>query len=397
MANGKPRVLFLYDFPIHGGGSGAYVKFLALRLIQAYKYDLAVALPDRQQIDPKIPQYSINLPQVPVFIGRPGLEKSKKYSDLTPMEIGDLYCTFIAETVKVVQDFKPDLINVHHVLIGAWVARYIRSIFGTKFILSSHGSCIHAISQDRRYFRLTRDSMWAANSVTVVSGDTRVKLLKMFGDTLDSKLRTIPGGVRFSFFPERKPQNLLKELVHKYGIDSTRVVLFTGRLISEKGVEYLIKAASKIRGQVVIIGDGPQKEKLVHLVEERKLPNVKMLGYIDHKYLLDMYYLASVFVSPSVWDDPMPLTIIEAMAAGLPVVVTRRGGFPIAVKDGLNGYFVKSRNATDIAEKVNKLLDNKDLRLRMGERARVVVSEKFTWTKIAARFDKLFRDVYLNR
>src|SRR3972149_11283548 len=86
----KKKILILYDFPLKGGGSGAFIKDLSLRL-QERGYDVAVALPDKAKIHPEIKQFSLNLPQIPVFIGRPGLEKSKKYSELSGEEIASIY------------------------------------------------------------------------------------------------------------------------------------------------------------------------------------------------------------------------------------------------------------------------------------------------------------------
>ncbi|KKT76569.1 MAG: hypothetical protein UW73_C0041G0002 [Microgenomates group bacterium GW2011_GWB1_44_8] len=387
----KTRILMLYDFPLKGGGSGAYVKYLSLRL-QEKGYEVAIALPDKQKVHKDIKQYYLKLPQIPVFISRPGLEGAKKYSQLTNKEITDLYFALLKGTINAVEDFKPDIINVHHAMLNSWVARYMRSLYNIKFVVTSHGSCLNAIAQDKRYFRLTRDALRAANAITVVSGDTKAKLIHMFhSPEISNKIRTIPGGVKWSLFSERKTKASLAELAHKYHIQKDRVVLFSGRLISEKGVEYLVKAAPKIRGQIVIAGDGPRKENLAALIASKKIQNVNFLGYIDHELLIKIYYLADVFVSPSVWDDPMPLTIVEAMAAGLPVVVTRRGGIPLAVKDNYNGFFVKLRNPEDIVEKVNILLDNKELRKKMGERGRKIVKEKFIWTKIAERFHNLFK------
>lgn len=390
-----PRVLFLYDFPIHGGGSGAYVKYLALRLKEAYKYAIAIAAPDKISIDPAIKQYYLDLPQIPVFLGRPGLEDQKKYSELTPQEIASLYGAFLKGTIHAVEEFKPDLIHVHHIMVNAWAARFIRSIYGTKFILTSHGSCLHAMNRDRRYFRLTRDAMWAASAITVVSGDTREKLLKSFGAEFSGKTRTIPGGVRLSLFPTKRP---VEEIRKRYGIPDKKVALFTGRLITEKGVEYLVKAAKTIRGHVVIAGDGPQRGHLEELIKKMALTNVTMLPFV-HKYdeFLDLYYLADVFVSPAVWDEPLGLTIIEAMAARTPVIVTRKGGVTMAVKDGINGLFVRPRNSKEIADAVNKLFGNDELAQKMGERGRRVVEERFTWRKIAERFHKLYQDVYFYR
>lgn len=392
----KPRVLMLYDFPIKGGGSGPYVKYLALRLKEIYKYDVAVAAPDEAIVDPKIPTFHIKLPQVPVFIGRPGLEESKKYSQLTPLEIADLYHAYLKETIRIVTEYKPTVIHVHHLLINAWVARYIKSIFNIKYVVTSHGSDLFAIAKDRRYFLLTRDALRGATNITVVSGDTRAKLLRMFGTDLAKKTRTIPGGVAINLFPDQKSHASKVRIAKEFHLQDMPMVLFSGRLISEKGVEYLVKAAANIHGQILLVGDGGQKKVIADLIEKKQLTNVRLLGFVEPAKLTHLYYLADVFVSPAVWDEPLGLTILEAMASGTPVVVTRRGGIPLAVKEGYNGFFVRVRNATDIAEKVNKLLDNEKLRMRLGKNARLTVQEKFTWTKIAERFDKVYtRMVYL--
>ena len=397
MVNGaRPRVLFLYDFPLHGGGSGAYVRYLMLRLQEAYKYTLAIAMPDEETIAPGITHFQLKLPQVPVYLGRPGLETEKIYSQLTQKEIAELYHAFILGAIHAVETFKPDIIHVHHTMINAWAARFIRSVYGTKFILTSHGSCLHTIIKDRRYFRLTRDAMYAANAVTVVSGDTRVKLMRTFGNELSAKTRTIPGGVRLSLFPPKRPK--VDGLRAKLGLQGKKVALFTGRLITEKGVEYLVKAAKTMNGNVVIAGDGPQRPHLEELVKKMKLTNVTILPFVrKYEEFLDLYYLADCFVSPAVWDEPLGLTIIEAMASKTPVIVTRKGGVTMAVKDGVNGIFVRPRDAGEIAAAVNKLFADPKLCAKMGERGRAVVEKRFTWTNIAERFDKLYRDVYLYR
>lgn len=381
----------LYDFPIAGGGSGVYVKYLAIRLVERYKYTVAIALPDSTPIDPLITQYNLSLPQVPVYIGRPGLEGAKRYKDLRPEEITDLYCSYMHETLKVIDDFKPDIINCHHIMINSWVARYVRSLYGIKFVLTSHASCVHTIQSDRRYYRLSRDALRAAHAITVVSGDARAQMLKVFGSDLSKKTRTIPGGVRLSMYPQSKPKHYLETIREKYHIPKERLVLFTGRLISGKGIEYLVQAAKKIKGHIIIAGDGPHRKEIEELINRKQLPNVQLLGFLDHSVLVDLYYLADVFVSPSLLNEAFGLVTVEAMAAGVPVVVTRKSGMPIGIKDKYNGLYVRPRSGVDIAEKVNYLLDNEMLRTRMGWHARDTVIKKFTWSHIAGKFDTIFR------
>jgi glycosyltransferase involved in cell wall biosynthesis len=91
-----------------------------------------------------------------------------------------------------------------------------------------------------------------------------------------------------------------------------------------------------------------------------------------------------------VWDEPLGLVILEAMACRTPVVVTRKGGIPLAVKDGYNGFFVRPRNSTQIVEKVNALLDDEAMRLKMGLNARKSVEKRFSWEIIAHRFERIY-------
>ncbi len=387
------KILILYDFPIKGGGSGYYAKYLGVRLLEMNKHKIAFVLPDKNQIDPRFKQYIVPIKQPPVFISRPGLEKSKKYSDLTSEEIAQHYNAYIKTTIKAVEDFKPDVIHVHHLGINAWTARYINAIYRINYVITSHGSCLLNIINDKRYYRLSNDALRAATYVTTVSGDNRYRLVKTFNSDLSKKLRTIPGGVRLSLFPEHHKRSDLEKVRQDYNLPEKPLVLFCGRLINEKGVQYLIHAAEKIKANVIIAGDGNEKKEYKKIIKDLHLKNVKLVGYVDHDTLIKFYYLADVFVAPSVWDDPMPLTIIEAMAAKCPLVVTKKGGIPLAVKNNYNGLFVRPKSSNEIAEKVNYLLGNEQLRKKMGERSRQLVIKKFTWSIIAGRFDNLFKKI----
>jgi glycosyltransferase involved in cell wall biosynthesis len=128
------------------------------------------------------------------------------------------------------------------------------------------------------------------------------------------------------------------------------------------------------------------------MAKDEKVFNVKFLGHFgdDTDFLIKFYSRANVFVAPSVWDEPLGLVILEAMACETPVVVTRKGGIPLAVKDGQNGFFIKPRNSQDMAEKINKLFDNEPLRLKMGKRAREIAVKKFSWEMIARRFENIY-------
>jgi len=387
------KILFLYDFPLWGSGSGEWLRQIVEELLKLNHKIGIIAPEERRFLEDKIKQYKVSLSQIPVYIGHPELKGAKRYSELSEREITEIYKSYLDTTIEAVANFKPDILHVHHLFLITWVARYINSLSGIKYLILSHGSDLYSLDADKRYFPLTKDAVNSARGIVANSGFTRKELIKAFGKEISKKLSVIPGGVDIKDYPNNMDTTLLDE---KYDLKDKRVVLFTGRLISHKGVKYLVKAAKEIKGEVVLIGEGPEKQYLKEFVEKKGLKNVHLLGYLPPEELTKFYYRADVFVAPSVWDEPFGLTILEAMASKTPVITTRRGGIPMLVKSGHNGIFVKARNSKRIAEAVNKLLENDELRKKMGENAREIVEKKFTWQIVAKKFDKLYKEIVRN-
>lgn len=387
----KIKVLFLYMFPLWGNGSGAWLRELAIRLAKKKNFEVAILAPDERKL-PKVKHYVIKPPQMGVFVGNPELPGVQRYQDMTGKEISDIYIEYVKKAVRAVEDFKPSIIHVFHTAFLPPVARFIKVLYGIKFIITTHGSDLHYLEQDRRLIGVIKDSARVSAYITANSTFTRNWFLRMFGRELSYKTRTIPGGVSLGDPAKIKP--LIDKINKDYNLDGKKVVLFTGRLTVHKGVEYLIKAARKINGEVLILGDGPEKNYLKNLINRYKLTNVKLLGYFssEQRNLLNAFYKrADVYVAPSVWNEPLGLVILESMAQYTPVIVTRKGGIMSIVKNGVNGYLVRPRNSNEIADKVNKLLSNEDLRKRMGERARQTVLERFTWEKVTKKFERLYK------
>lgn len=215
--------------------------------------------------------------------------------------------------------------------------------------------------------------------------------MQLFGVNLRHKTKVIMGGVNLSDF-KNNPQHI-DEINKKYGLKNKKVVLFTGRLTKNKGVEYLIKAAKDIKGTVLILGGGQDKKGLEELIKKEKLTNVIMIGYIkpdELGFFHAFYERADVYVSPSIWEEPLGLTILEAMAAGTPVVATRRGGIVSVIKHGENGFFINARNSKQIAGTVNMLLLDDNLRKKISEKAAKTIRDNFTWEKIASQFEEIY-------
>lgn len=378
------KIMFLYDFPLWGSGSATYLRELTSELIKN-GYQIAIVAPDKRRLD-NITHFEVIPPHLGVFVGHPELKNAKKYEDMSGKQLSDIYIAYIRDVTQAVEKFKPHVIHVFHLSFIAPVARLMKIFYGIPFVITVHGSDLHYLSQDRRLVGLINDALRIAKFISCNSFFTREWFIKMFGKDYSYKTRTILGGVR----PELLSKGSQK-LDEKYNLNGKRVALFTGRLTSHKGVEYLVKAAKNIKGEVIILGDGPERSYLEQLIKDEEITNVHLLGYLSAKELGEFYRRADVYVAPSVWDEPLGLVILEAMAANTPVIVTKKGGITSIVKDGYNGFFVRHRNATEIAEKVNRLFENEQLRKRMGENAKKTVVERFQWENIAIKFERIYK------
>jgi len=376
-------------FPLYGNGSGSWLRRLIASMNKLYKgkYEAAIVAPEKRNIKfAKL--FKLKPPHMGVFVGNPELPNERKYSDFSNNEMVEIYNYYMNETAKAIDKFKPDLIHVFHTAFLPAFIRPLTNLYKVPFMLTTHGSDLYYFKEDSRWLASARTGAERAKFVTANSDFTRSWFLKMFPTISPKKTKIIPAGVRNGSKFDRD----ISWIDKKYKLKHDKVVLFTGRLTLHKGVEYLIKAASEIKAEILILGDGPERGELEKLIKKNKLTNVHMLGYFSQKLnqINDFYLRADVYVAPSVWSEPLGLVILEAMAQKTPVVVTRKGGVGTVVKDGYNGLFVRPRNSKQIAEKVNMLLEDENLRIKLGENAYKTVLEKFNWKKISGKFYSLY-------
>lgn len=379
------RILYLQMFPLRGSGSGTYARELALEV--AKRHTVAMVSPDKNSIE-NVKKYYINLPVKIAFTGHPDWPNCQLYTKVAGKDLSANYLAYFLEITKAVEEFQPDIIHVHHLMPLTWIARFIKIAYGDNFIVTAHGSELPTLEKDKRYPYLTAEALAKAVRIAPNSFWTKEWMYQIFGTQFNKKMRIIPGGVNLSLFPEHMDASSID---NKYHLKDKRLVLFSGKLTKYKGVKYLLMAAKHIDAVVGIAGDGPERQALEKLAKDLKLINVKFFGHIANGDLTKLYYRANVCVVPSVWDEPLGLVVLEAMAASTPVVVTRKGGIPLMVKDGYNGLFVRPRNPKEIAEKVNYLLGNDEIRHKMGKRARQTVVEKFTWERIAGKYERMYQ------
>jgi glycosyltransferase involved in cell wall biosynthesis len=127
--------------------------------------------------------------------------------------------------------------------------------------------------------------------------------------------------------------------------------LFVGRLSEEKGVETLLKSWSQFpNDQLIIAGDGPDREKLISAFGN--IPNVEFVGKKSHTEIIQLMKQCRALLFPSIWYEGLPLTIIEALATGTPVIASRLGAMQEMITDRQNGLLFEPGNAESLSEAV---------------------------------------------
>ncbi|MBI2589760.1 glycosyltransferase family 4 protein [Candidatus Berkelbacteria bacterium] len=331
--------------------------------------------------------YALNLPIRVVATSHPDWPDAKRFSDLTNAEIVQLYSSAFRQILQVVNEFKPDVIHVNHASYFTWIAQYINAIYGIKYLVTIHGTSLITAAEDKRWIPLTRSALKHATIINTVSGHTKKWFLKTFGKAgIAHKTKVITGGIDLQTYPKELP---IKIINGKYHLGNKKIVIFVGKLSEHKGVNYLIKAAPNIKAEIFILGSGEGRKDLEKLAQDLGADNVHFLGYFGKEYLNELrefYRRASVFVFPSVVDEALGLVALEAMASYTPVVASRKGGIPLAVKNDVTGYLVRARSAKAIAERVNYILEHPEVEERLGKAARELVEDRFDWKKITDRF-----------
>jgi glycosyltransferase involved in cell wall biosynthesis len=154
-----------------------------------------------------------------------------------------------------------------------------------------------------------------------------------------------------------------------------------GRVASEKGFVHLLRAFDELSARIpaaalLLVGDGPALGALRELRDTfRSAPNVFLIGY--RRDAADLIGSADIAVVPSVWQDALPLAVIEPMARGVPVIGSRVGGIPEMIEDGVTGILVPPGDEPALATALADLLGDRPRALAFGAAGRQRVTEHF--------------------
>jgi len=172
-----------------------------------------------------------------------------------------------------------------------------------------------------------------------------------------------------------------------------RYILYFGRLIEEKGVDQLVEAARQSpEVPVVVVGEGPDRGKLEQAAIG--LENLKFAGPAWGDDLKSLLYGARAVVVPSRWHENFPYVILQAFAAGKPVIGARRGGIPELVEAGPHGWLFDPNNPSELARRMGEVIDLPDSKLEyMGAAAKKYVGTEFSDTATYAELKRIYETV----
>lgn len=191
-----------------------------------------------------------------------------------------------------------------------------------------------------------------------------------------------------------------------YGWSERRIILFAGRLIPDKGVHHLLEALPQIIAKhpdvlLLIIGSaGYGSDRETTYVRELKRAAapyqqwVCFQPFVPYPEIADWYSLADIVTVPSAPREAFGLVNVEAMAAGVPVIASNAGGIPEIVENGVTGYLIHSHDfPTGLAERINTLLQDENLRRKIGMAGREMVRKRFRWNHTAERWVQFMQTI----
>lgn len=175
-------------------------------------------------------------------------------------------------------------------------------------------------------------------------------------------------------------------------------LLFVGRIEKVKGIDVLIKAMSLIikkypNAKLTIVGEGEFKKEIDLLTKKLNLTNnISFIGSINHNNIQKYYHQSSIVLMPSIWPEAFGKVGLEAMSTGRPIIASRVGGIPEWLENGETGYLVDPGVPEQIAEKVIKLLSDRELLVNMGRKARYK-AEEYSVDKYVNEIENIYTNI----
>jgi glycosyltransferase involved in cell wall biosynthesis len=274
------------------------------------------------------------------------------FKDLSQSQLEAYMCYYCDFTEKVIEEFKPDIIECQHI----WIMDYVLENKGYKYISVAHHSDQLGFRYDRRMRRYARRAARHASYIFAISESVREEVLELY--PVDSKrVVVLPNGYDQNVFYRKEVDR--SELLARFGLEryrNTPIITFAGKISKTKGIDYLLKANKIIQKQrqtaIVVFGAGDLQDVISEdSPDSHEMKNVILMGHQTPEVLAAFHNVARLNVLPS-RSEGFGIAALEAMGCGLPIVASRTGGLAKLVVDGL----VAIGDYREIARKALRIL-----------------------------------------
>jgi len=289
----------------------------------------------------------------------------------------------VSSWIKMVN---PDIVHVNsHLFFSNYQAMRASSSLDIPSVVTIHGFMVsRSLTLNALqvvYLRTVARSIFLKTSrIICLTDNDAANVAGIIGNY--DKISIIPNGVNTDLF---KPST----------VKNPNSIVWVGRLVPEKGLVYLLKAMQEIvkefpDSKLTLIGDGVSKGELMRLTNELGLRDkTRFLGSVDRSEVARVLSESAVFAFPSLREG-LPLSVLEAMACGVPVVGSHISGIGDVVTHGQNGLLVPARNPEALVNAALTLLGDESLRKRLGQNARQLMIEKYSWDMIIKKIEKVY-------
>jgi phosphatidylinositol alpha-mannosyltransferase len=204
----------------------------------------------------------------------------------------------------------------------------------------------------------------------------------------DQPVSIIPNGVDLTKYTKPKRSNASPE----------RTILYIGRLEKRKGVEYLLQAYSQLTTrndnvQLIIAGDGPDREKLEYLASDLELGNVTFTGYVSEEEKLELLQQADVFCSPALYGESFGIVLLEAMATGAVTVAGNNPGYSSVLQDLGSLSLVNPKDTEEFARRLDVMLHDEKLRKLWKTWADEQINQ-YSYPRIVDQYLEIYESAY---
>ena len=182
--------------------------------------------------------------------------------------------------------------------------------------------------------------------------------------------------------------------------DGVLNILFVGRLEPRKGLTNLLKSIPYIKNyssknfRLIVVGNGILTNYYKSKIPKEVNGKVFFVGDISFEDLPKYYKTAHIFCSPATYGESFGIVLIEAMAAGLPIVAGNNEGYRKVISDGVNGVLVDPEQPLQIAQAIGKLLESDQWRAQLSDASRKD-AEKYNWSRIVSEIDSVYSNIVM--